>query len=97
MNSRPAGIGYFGCACCLLGACTVQPVTYSPGPPPPPIYTGGYYGAHTTIVYDRYDRPPPLIVEKRPPPPAFANVWVPGEWHWNGRQWVWYRGHYRHA
>src|SRR5690242_872502 len=41
--------------------------------------------------------PPPLRVEVPPPAPpgrAEAVFWVPGRWHWDGREYVWRAGHY---
>jgi WXXGXW repeat (2 copies) len=41
--------------------------------------------------------PPPPRVELAPPAPggrAEAVFWVPGRWHWDGREWVWRAGHY---
>lgn len=41
--------------------------------------------------------PPPPRVEVPPPaPPGRAEVvfWVPGRWHWDGREYVWRAGHY---
>jgi hypothetical protein len=40
--------------------------------------------------------PPPPRVEVVPPPPApiEREVWVPGHWRWNGRDYVWDSGHY---
>ncbi len=97
MNSKLLLSGLAAGALSLLAGCAVEPVAYVPGPPPPPpVYGGGYYGPHTTIVYDRYGAPPPVIVENRPPPPVeFRAVWVGGHWRWNGRRYIWARGHYR--
>lgn len=46
--------------------------------------------------------PPPPPAEAVPPPPQVAGpgvywVWQPGFWRWNGRRYVWRRGHYVHA
>jgi hypothetical protein len=38
--------------------------------------------------------PPPMRVETVPPPPSPVHEWVPGHWQWNGREYVWRRGHY---
>ncbi len=41
--------------------------------------------------------PPPVPVarvEAVPPPPSAVVVWQPGGWHWDGRAYVWERGHY---
>ncbi len=38
--------------------------------------------------------PPPIQYEAVPPPPGERYVWEPGHWHWNGVQYVWFRGHY---
>ena len=41
--------------------------------------------------------PPPNEVMPPPPgPPAFM-VWQPGFWRWNGRRYIWIRGHYARA
>jgi hypothetical protein len=43
------------------------------------------------------NRPPVPVAryeEVPPPPPAARVVWQPGEWHWDGRQYVWRPGHY---
>jgi hypothetical protein len=37
---------------------------------------------------------PPPQYEAVPPPPGERYVWEPGHWHWNGVQYVWFRGHY---
>jgi hypothetical protein len=38
---------------------------------------------------------PPPRFERIPPPPRGPRViWEPGHWHWNGRSYVWYGGHY---
>jgi hypothetical protein len=38
--------------------------------------------------------PPPLRREVVPRPPGAGMVWQGGFWRWNGRAWVWVRGHY---
>ncbi len=38
--------------------------------------------------------PPPRYERMPPPPPGARVVWEPGHWHWNGRGYVWYGGHY---
>jgi hypothetical protein len=37
---------------------------------------------------------PPPRVETVPRPPGPNVVWEPGQWHWNGRDYVWLPGHY---
>ena len=37
--------------------------------------------------------PPPHYVEP-PPPVRYGYVWAPGYWFWDGRQYVWYAGHW---
>jgi hypothetical protein len=46
--------------------------------------------AQTVIVV----RPPPPIVERPGPVPGPRYVWIPGYQRWNGRSYVWVRGHY---
>ncbi|MDE2198709.1 MAG: YXWGXW repeat-containing protein [Rhodospirillales bacterium] len=41
-----------------------------------------------------YPPVPPLRAEVVPRPPGPRFVWEPGHWHWNGRAYVWFRGHY---
>ncbi len=36
--------------------------------------------------------PPPARIEEPSVAPAPADVWVPGHWDWNGRQYVWAEG-----
>lgn len=53
-----------------------------------------------TVVYRSprpYPPPPPPMTEYYPPRPAYAVVWVPGHWRWNGHRYIWVRGHYRPA
>lgn len=41
--------------------------------------------------------PPPLVVEPpRPPAPPGFDYWVPGYQRWDGRRYVWERGHWDH-
>jgi hypothetical protein len=37
---------------------------------------------------------PPPRYEPPPPPPGDRYIWEPGHWHWNGVQYVWFRGRY---
>jgi hypothetical protein len=75
----------------LLGGCAETVVYRRPGPPPPPLAT-------ETVIIRRGPYPPPApIVEYRPAEPYYRAVWVPGHWQWNGRRYVWRRGHYRAA
>ena len=39
-------------------------------------------------------RPPPPPRHERMPGLRVGHVWVPGHWQWNGRDYVWVRGHY---
>ncbi len=39
-------------------------------------------------------RPPPPPRHERMPGLRAGHVWVPGHWQWNGRDYVWVRGHY---
>jgi hypothetical protein len=41
-----------------------------------------------------YGAIPPPRREVVPPPPGTRYIWEPGHWHWNGRAYVWFRGHY---
>src|ERR1700722_2378541 len=41
-----------------------------------------------------YPPPPPPRMEPVPPPPRETVVWEPGRWQWDGREYVWIRGHY---
>lgn len=38
--------------------------------------------------------PPPPPPEPAPPPPRPGQVWIAGYHRWNGRAYVWERGHY---
>ena len=38
--------------------------------------------------------PPPPIVERPGPVPGPRYVWVPGYQRWNGKSYIWVRGHY---
>jgi len=37
--------------------------------------------------------PPPTYVEPVPAP-RMGYVWAPGYWYWDGRQYLWYQGHW---
>jgi hypothetical protein len=68
-----------------LGACVVAPPPGQPGPV-----------AEVAVVAP--GAPPPLRAEVPPPlAPERAElvVWVPGRWHWDGREWAWRPGHYQ--
>ena len=41
--------------------------------------------------YNYYQRPA-IIVENHPPMDGY--YWVPGQWSWNGYEWIWMPGHY---
>ncbi len=36
--------------------------------------------------------PPPVRMEEPPVAPAPVDVWTPGHWEWNGREYVWAQG-----
>ncbi len=36
--------------------------------------------------------PPAARVESVPPPPNAADVWIDGQWDWDGRNWRWHEG-----
>ncbi len=39
---------------------------------------------------------PPALRTEQAPPPSFAGaVWIPGQWQWSGREWVWVAGAWR--
>lgn len=77
---------------CLLAGCADEP---PPRHRPRPVVV--YRESAPTVVVERQPAPPPLIVETVPVRPRYAAVWVPGHWRWNGRRYVWIRGHYRPA
>jgi hypothetical protein len=69
-----------------------------------PVYvSNGYYQFHTGHRY-RYERPiihtryydyrvrPQIVVENYQPMTGY--VWVPGQWQWNGYEWIWTSGYY---
>ncbi len=60
---------------------------YPPAPPPP-----GYAPPPGAVIVP--GAPPPMRVEVVPPPPPYAAVWQPGFWRWDGRRYLWIRGHY---
>jgi hypothetical protein len=41
--------------------------------------------------YDYYRRPALLVEHQRP---IVGYLWVPGQWQWNGYEWLWRSGHY---
>jgi hypothetical protein len=68
-------------------------------------YRGGYYGGGWGVRRPVYvNRPyireryfdyrirPRIIVENYAPMAGY--YWVPGEWQWNGYEWLWQPGHY---
>ena len=70
-----------------------------------PVYaSNGYYQFHNGYRY-RYARPviqrryfdyrvrPQIVVESYQPVTGY--VWVPGQWQWNGYEWLWTSGHYQ--
>lgn len=76
----------------VLTGCTTEVDVHRPAPvtvvreEPTPV-----------VVYRNAPPPPALIVETRPALPRYRAVWVPGHWRWNGRRYIWARGHYRAA
>jgi hypothetical protein len=42
--------------------------------------------------YNYYQRPQ-VIAENYPPKAGY--LWVPGQWTWNGYEWIWQAGHYQ--
>jgi hypothetical protein len=69
-----------------------------------PVYaTNGYYQFNNGYRY-RYARPviarryfdyrvrPEIIVENYQP--VYGYNWVPGQWQWNGYEWIWTSGYY---
>ncbi|HJU21803.1 MAG TPA: hypothetical protein VJ891_04780 [Casimicrobiaceae bacterium] len=51
-------------------------------------------GALADVVV-RFGPPPPRYEVVPVPQPGW--VWVPGYWNWNGRRYVWVKGHRVHA
>ena len=45
-----------------------------------------------TVRYYNYERRPRLIAENYSAMNGY--YWVPGQWHWNGHEWIWTSGHY---
>jgi hypothetical protein len=59
-----------------------RPVEYAPAPA-------------TEVTYESEPPPPPApVVEEVTVSPGPEYVWVPGVHRWNGREYVWMRGHY---
>ena len=69
-----------------------------------PVYVNnGYYQFHNGYRH-RYSRPiirhryydvrvrPQIIVENYQPVAGY--IWVPGNWQWNGYEWIWTSGYY---
>jgi hypothetical protein len=42
--------------------------------------------------YRNYYQRPAIIVENQQPMSGY--IWVPGQWQWNGYEWIWQSGHY---
>ena len=38
--------------------------------------------------------PPVERIEVVPAPPSLEHLWIKGNWHWDGHEWVWRSGHY---
>ena len=55
-----------------------------------PVYAGGRQVVRTRY-YDQRMRPG-IIVENYGRRPGY--YWVPGNWQWDGREWIWYPGRY---
>jgi hypothetical protein len=56
-----------------------------------PVYGAGRVVIDRPRYYDRNMRPP-MIVENYGRRPGY--YWVQGSHQWDGREWVWYPGHY---
>jgi hypothetical protein len=71
-----------------LCACYVEA-----GPPPPP----GPPPPQGEVVVEQPPAPPPPEAEPPPPPPPTPDAyWVVGYHRWNGRAYIWERGHFEH-
>ena len=81
----------------LAGGCLLAGCADAPPPRHRPRPTVIYREPAPTVVVERQPAPPPLIIETPLPRPRYAVAWVPGHWRWNGRRYVWARGHYRPA
>ncbi len=49
---------------------------------------------HINVGDEGARRPPPPPRHERMPGLRPGHAWVPGHWRWNGRDYVWMRGHY---
>ncbi len=60
------------------------------------MFPGGVVRVYNRPVirehYYSYDRRPALIVENYDPVPG--DVWIPGNWTWNGVEWIWAPGYW---
>ena len=59
------------------------------------FHDGSYRAYHRPVIRERYYNyrvRPRVVVENYDP--VVGYVWVPGSWQWNGREWVWFGGHY---
>lgn len=60
------------------------------------VFHGGYYKPYRrpVINYRYYDYRvrPQIVVENYDPVPGY--IWVQGQWHWSGYEWIWQSGHY---
>ena len=56
---------------------------------------GSYRAYHRPVIRERYYNyrvRPRMVVENYDSVNGY--VWVPGAWQWNGREWLWFGGHY---
>jgi hypothetical protein len=59
------------------------------------VAMSSWIGAAEAQVIVRVAPPPPR--EERHPGERRGMVWVPGNWDWNGRRYIWRTGHYERA
>ena len=71
-----------------LAAISVVVLAIGVGSAPPPPRPG----QQVEVVAS--EAPPTPIVEAIPVAPGPEFFWIGGHWHWNGVQYVWFRGHY---
>ena len=70
----------------LVGGCYVEAQTGAEVAVPPPT---------AEVVVEAPPPPPPVVVEAPPPPPPQPGfIYVQGYHRWDGRVYVWERGHY---
>lgn len=59
------------------------------------FHDGSYRAYHRPVIRERYYDyrvRPRMVVENYDAVSGY--VWVPGTWQWNGREWIWFGGHY---